>query len=368
MLPQNYVTGDYCVGTETFSIVDNERLEVLGPKEGKRKISVRMYYPVEREQCAGKEKAVYFSERKKKVLLKAYPLPRKWLKDVETAEYYKNVSHVEGKKFPLILFNHGYGIYIESNNVLCIELASHGYVVASVGHAYEAMENDYSDGSFDVYDKNINKELYSKHYLKSIIEMLRLNQKKLPPEKAYKEFLTFQDTYCYYTKGRVPEWQKDNMSVVADLKQRYVQWIDLSKGIGATGHSMGGSTAYGLCMNEEEIVCGISIDGVAYGDYAGQTMTRPFYQICKKQNYNMETTPLFHTTAPVHYAIFENMQHNGFTDMKFFVPIRAMVGKMNGLVMYKHLSNIHIKFFDMYLKKLPNIKLPSGQEDGVTYK
>lgn len=33
ILPQ-YITGEYAVGTECFTVVDHTRKEVLGPKEG----------------------------------------------------------------------------------------------------------------------------------------------------------------------------------------------------------------------------------------------------------------------------------------------------------------------------------------------
>ena len=94
----------------------------------------------------------------------------------------------------------------------------------------------------------------------------------------------------------------------------------------------------------------------------------PFFQICCRENYNVETKPLLDTTAPVHYAIFSGMKHIGFTDAKFYIPIKALSGKMDSLVMYSHLSDIHIRFFDKYLKKLPGIEMPSGERDGVEYR
>ena len=51
MIPKNYVSGEYAVGTEVFTVVDGERKEQLGNKEGTRKISVRMYYPVSKAEA-----------------------------------------------------------------------------------------------------------------------------------------------------------------------------------------------------------------------------------------------------------------------------------------------------------------------------
>ena len=58
----NYVSGDYAVGTERFTIIDNDRDEILGAGEGKRRIAVRMYYPVCRESIAG-ERRFFLRER-----------------------------------------------------------------------------------------------------------------------------------------------------------------------------------------------------------------------------------------------------------------------------------------------------------------
>lgn len=55
------------------------------------------------------------------------------------ANFYENVDISEGR-FPLIMFSMGYKSYVESNTYLLCNLASHGYIVASVGHAYEGVD------------------------------------------------------------------------------------------------------------------------------------------------------------------------------------------------------------------------------------
>lgn len=60
----DYITGEFAVGTECFSITDDSRTEVLGPGEGPRKIAVRMYYPTDKSSVKGLEKADVFSEKK----------------------------------------------------------------------------------------------------------------------------------------------------------------------------------------------------------------------------------------------------------------------------------------------------------------
>lgn len=345
----NYISGEYAVGTECFTMVDDTRTEVLGLGKGPRKIAVRMYYPTDKSNVNGLEKADIFTERKLQALEKAFHVNSKKI-DAEMlkADYYEGAMHVESKKFPLIIFNHGYNAYVECNTFLCCELASNGYIVASVGHAHEAIANEYEDGTHDFYDKKINKMMYDSVF-KTLIAQGKIMKAKGTPEELFEKFDAFQKKHCRYIMGRVPEWAKDTMCAVKELKTRYADWIDFSKGIGATGHSLGGATAYYLCHHEDEFVCGVNIDGALFGEYEGMVMKKPFLQICCKENYNVETRPLFNTEAPVQCEIFENLKHMGFADAKFFIPLKMVVGKMDANEMYDRLSKLHLEFFEKYL-------------------
>ena len=154
-----------------------------------------------------------------------------------------------------------------------------------------------------------------------------------------------------YIMGRVPVWAEDTLCAVRALKERCADRIDFSRGIGATGHSMGGAVAYYLCQHEEEFCCGINIDGGLFGDYEGMVMKKPFLQICCKDNLNVTTRPLFGTEAFVRREVFEDMKHLGFADAKFMIPMKSAVGKLDGVTMHKRLVACHFELFDRYLKR-----------------
>lgn len=341
------VTGSYAVGTACFSLTD-DREELLG-NGGKRKIAVRVYYPASKESVAGKQRAAIFSEKKGAALAKAYHI-----KDMaafeNAADYYENAEPVSGEKFPLVMYSHGYNSYVESNTYLCTELASQGYVVASVGHAYEAVENDYDDGSCDYYDKKLGKLMFKGSQFSAIIAQTKLLKKKCSPEQAYSLFDAFQRKYTPFMSERVKVWGADTLAALNEVKSRYAEIIDLTYGVGVTGHSFGGAAAYYLCQTSDEFSCGINIDGSLFGDYSGMTMKKPFYQISCKENVNVETKPLLDTEAPVYRACFNKMKHIGFTDAKFFVPVKFLVGTLEPMEMEKNLNACHIGFFDRYLK------------------
>ncbi|MGN1147926.1 MAG: hypothetical protein ACI4TB_05850, partial [Lachnospiraceae bacterium] len=85
------VTGPYEVEMAEYTWVDENRLETFADTGENRALTVKFWYPAE-----------------------------------------------EGS-YPLVVFSHGAFGIIDSNYSTCIELASNGYVVASIGHPYHAM-------------------------------------------------------------------------------------------------------------------------------------------------------------------------------------------------------------------------------------
>ena len=363
--PEGYVSGKYAVGTKCFSVVDAGRKEILGGGNGERKIAVRMYYPVDKADIAGKERAAIFSDTKKAALMKAFHI-RKVSDEMNYADYYENAPIAASQTFPLIMFSMGYNSYVESNTYLLCALASQGYIIASVGHAFEAVENDYEDGSVDFYDKKINKMMYTS-MIGAVMNQNKLLKKKLDYGEAVEQFEIFQNKFTPYIKGRIIEWKKDAEKALEAVKERYSENIDFSRGIGASGHSLGGCLAYNLCRYNDEFSCGINIDGGLFGDYPENTMEKPFCQISCKENVNVETRPFLNTNADTYHVVFDDMKHLGFTDAKFYIPLKSLSGKLNSEEMFRHLVYCHTAFFDKYLKG-SDIAFEGIPSDKITYR
>ncbi len=345
----NYITGAYAVGTECFTVTDTTREEVLGPKCGPRRMEVRLFYPVCKEATVGKERMKMSEERvqaiKKACLVKKLP------EEIVSPECFRSVPQAEGK-FPLVLYSHGYGSGItEANGLLCCELASNGYVVASIGHAYEAAICEFDDGTVALFDKDIKIQ---NNGLKAFFANMKLMRMDADRSEVYSFFDDLQKKYMGFLLGRLPEWGKDSLCVIDALKKSYGDRIDFAKGIGATGHSFGGAVAYWLCQYSEEITCGANIDGAVFGDYTGMVMTKPFLQIGSKMSRNFVIKPFLDTEAPVRFELFEGMTHGGLTDLKFMyepnsAKAKMVVGKMDGCEMYRRLADLHLEFFGEYL-------------------
>ena len=338
------------VGTAVIEKTDMNRKEVLGKKEGYRRIAVRLYYPGVEDGPA--RSLDFLSEGKRKG----------FGKKPNFSLYKQRIAIYEGLKmregsFPLILFSHGYSGYIEQNSDLCQYLAENGYIVASIGHPYEANETVYPDGTSVLFDKSLYLKMF-KPLIPAVIDLYRLRGKKMNAEEALELFNRHQKRYEAFVRERVPEWANDDklaLDAIKDLAEDecsiFYHKIDLSNGIGITGHSYGGALAYYHCIYDDEISCGINIDGGIFGEYGTHINQKPFMQILNPSNVNVVSRSLLYHEGPVHYLVFRDMEHNGFTDWKLVVRKESTMGKADPVLALDTLNAAHLAFFDRYLKK-----------------
>lgn len=347
-------SGEYAVGTRTFTIY-NTREEVLDKKGGSmRHVPARLYYPAAKESVEGLERARSISRSEAKGITKAFMIPMNYDKLEQSGEAYswayKDAPFIEGRKFPLIVFNHGYFSYIEGNSFLLTDLASHGYAVLSVGHPKEATGADFDDGTYEMLDKSLSRKMYSP-FLKALIEIGKLTKTEGTFREQSDAFDAFKKKYCAFLKTRVDEWMTDTDIAVSHALEEYADLIDLTNGIGISGHSHGGSVAYQFCQTRDEYTCGINIDGGLFGDTEGMIMHKPFLQLSCKDNENVVTRAYIDHTAPAYKVLFRDMKHIGFSDMKYAVKPKSMVGKLDDDLAHKYTCKSFLEFFDCYLRK-----------------
>lgn len=350
-------SGKYAVGTFTYTI-KNQRPEVMEPSK-MRSVASRVYYPVHKDSVVGLPKARYMSPQIAEGIKRAFLIAPNF-KKLETSgqnrsECYQNAPRIQGEKFPLIIFNHGYISFREANSFLCIELASHGYVVISVAHSREAVctefDQETEDGRFIFYDKSLTKKTYSP-FLGGVLAALKLTKAKGTNEELADKFDAFQNKYCRFQQGRLEEWVKDVNASLDYARKNLADLIDFEKGIGASGHSFGGNTAYRLCAENPAFVCGINLDGAYFGDYKDTVMNKPFLQVSGKDNENVVTRVYTRHTKTVYKLLFKDMKHFGFSDMKFLLQAKSMTGKLAPQIFHENLCRCHLEFFDAFLKKI----------------
>ncbi|MBP5222943.1 MAG: hypothetical protein J6Z35_07260 [Lachnospiraceae bacterium] len=344
-------SGEYAVGTLTYTIYHDREEKMC--QSGMRNIAARVYYPVLKSAVENLPKARYLSERMAKGLKKIYLLPRDYEKleasGDNVSECYEKAPVVPGKKFPLIVFNHGYNSYREGNSYLCLEMASHGYVVISVAHSMEAVSVEFDDGSAIDAAKGLSQKIYQP-FLQAVFETLKFTKEKGSNEELAEKFDILQKKYNRYLMDRMDEWILDIKAALSYAREHFGDFIDFERGIGASGHSFGGASAYTLCMDEADFVCGINIDGGLYGNHWEKVLRKPFLQISCKANVNVVTRGYVRHTKPVYGVLFRDMSHVGFSDMKFWLNMKSALGKLEPEKMHENLCRCHLEFFDAYLK------------------
>lgn len=333
---------NFVIGTKVISTVDNSRAEELGPMTGSRVVSARLYYP-------GR-------------------LGTGMVTNIDGAlgTMYDGAEILKDEKYPLIVYNHGMGEPVESNNFMCCELAKEGYIVVAVGHAYEASQITLENGTIIKQDKNLDKMMI-KSALPASLLMKKIQKSKENNVELYKMFLGYQRKHAGFLVDRLDQWAKDILIIVSEVKNRYEENIDAKAGIGITGHAFGGNIAYYMCHKYDIFKCGVNMDGIIFGHYDDNDMLKPFLQMSSADNVNAETRSLFGSVAPVYQVIFNNLEQPGFTDKKLTAKSKNAYGSMSAESAGGAVVTYNLTFFNKYLK-FSGIELDMTSNENITAK
>lgn len=308
------ITGSFEVETAEYTYVDKNRIENFSDTGENRSVTVKIWYP---EQ--------------------------------------------EGK-YPLVIFSHGAFGIIDSNYSTYMELASHGYVVASIGHPYHAMF---------VEDVNGKTTFASKEFVEQISTM---NSDKIPEGETYadKEETTYRNSQ---------EWLKvrtGDMNFVLDTilektsaKEAPFSRIDKEK-IGLFGHSLGGAASVALGREREDIDAVIDLEGSMLGECIGfengveilnqEPYPIPVLDVNSKEIHDLaEEVPgngyvnfyLGKHALCYQEVIFNDAGHLNFTDLPIVSPPLARllgVGTVDARECIENVNDVVLTFFDYYLK------------------
>lgn len=234
-------TGPHVVGTRVMDLVDSTRLDPFLANGTKRELLVRFWYPAAFPQtCKPADYTSpgvwnYFSQ------LLGIVLP-----EVTTNSCLD--SPVTDGAHPIVVFTHGYTGTFTDYTFLFEDLASRGYIVASVDHTYEATAVEFPDGRLvkSVLGSHLGDTWRGDEQTFSFAVSARLND------------LQFV----------INELQRLNVQTGSPFAGR----LDLSR-MAVAGHSMGGSTALLAAEHEARFKAGVVIDGVLPDNLTSSTET-----------------------------------------------------------------------------------------------
>ncbi|MGD0857912.1 MAG: dienelactone hydrolase family protein [Terracidiphilus sp.] len=224
-------TGPYPVGTSILYFKDATRIEdATQAGDFPRELVVQLWYPAQPSH----NRLARYREPRETNALSSYQsvLPTNSRVDAPVAS--------AGAPFPVILFNHGWRGRRTNDTFLTEELASQGYVVASIDHTYNASLVAFPDGR--VVHGNAANDIDA-------------------PESSTPERVRI------IWNRELAKWVADQRFVLdrLDAMNRaagspWFERLDAERA-GAIGHSFGGAAATAVCAEDRRVRAAVNMDG-----------------------------------------------------------------------------------------------------------
>jgi hypothetical protein len=266
-------SGSYGIGRVSYELTDPGRPERLSSNaNARRRMMAYVWYPIDRRVSQGKANAPYlpfFDEVKSK--LRADDIADMFRPAVYDGTASLPTTHVVenapmpagGRRFPLLLFAHGWGNPTFLYTAELEDIVSHGYVIAAIEHPYDTVYTRFSDGDVTFFAQDrFNKETARQPHGLSAYSNERVEVMSEDNHYALTALLKYADTEAF----GAPFYRR----------------IDSAR-IGAFGHSIGGLTAARTCQIDQRVKACMDQDSA---DYRGspfivssleQTESQPFF-------------------------------------------------------------------------------------------
>lgn len=376
--------GKYKVGTFRHDFTDESRLETSKSfkQSGlKRILTVQCWYPTNNNCTQGTKAPWLMDEALIACLSTVSKLPKFLLTNVSktmTEAILDASISSEEKRYPVILFSHGYAGFIGQNTTLMMELASHGYVVCSIAHTYECFGVKREDGTIIPMDKNQMDQFY-KNDGQNYISLLKSLKKCSEGERIRLEWNFLIENPMHVDIANV--WIEDQKFIIEQLekinggiiKTPISGCLDLER-IGALGHSFGGAVSVIHALNNKTIKAAINLDGVPCGDVTKQSNISPIMFINGTNRLSKDYTSgevmnlsLFdRLEKDVYHVIIRDAYHMNFSDIAYITPLLktfGIIGSVNNIRMQRVLNNLVVDFFNKYLNGKKSELLDSEKHD-----
>jgi dienelactone hydrolase len=241
------------------------------------------------------------------------------------------------------------------------ELASHGYIVASIDHTYQAFYTAFAEGG----GIPINTEFLNK--------AVKVQSDSLAAEESFEithEWLKLRTADIELV---IDSLQSGELGTSGELLKGH---MDLTN-IGLFGHSLGGAAAAQVCRERDDISAAIVIDGTMIGDIIGlnsdnteiitdESFSKPLMlmygslfqeQKAKATSYLPNINAFNNATSAAYSLCIKNSGHLNFTDLPRISPFLAKmlgIGTIDSLECIKIVNAYSLAFFDNHLKGQPS--------------
>ncbi|GAB3646623.1 lipase [Glycomyces tarimensis] len=286
-------SGEYDTGTTTLHLVDEDRADIWVPEED-RELMVTMWYPTDEEGRA----APYMTAEESARFGAQLEVPADLLASVETNSVADAEPLADDGPLPLVMLSPGFSFPRATLTGIAEELAGHGYVVAAVGHNYEAPI------SF--------------------------------PDRTTECVACATDDYDQITPNRA----EDLSFALDELTGDDAAWEDAgvidAERVVVGGHSIGGASGHRAMHADERFDAGFNLDGTFFGLDAHK-LERPFLIVGAEEHGRPGedktwTKAWKKLDGWKRWITVDGTTHSSFTDLaplgaQFGLPLQEMDGR-----------------------------------------
>ena len=348
------VTGQYPVGRQSFHWKDLSRKEGLTDDPGDyRELMVHVWYP---------------AEPLPNTVVSPYVPSLRLLKDRLDNSLYTILASVRAhtiadaklltgrQRYPVLIFSHGNGMSSFLYSALIEDLASHGYIVATIDHPYEALFTVFPDGRIVPY---------------------------LEDKRPASDGPSSQEDLMRYLRERIQNRAADIVFVIdklvelnANKTEQFAGRLDLAS-VGVLGHSNGGTAAAQACHMDKRIKACVNLDGRAMAgpfypnangrgpeqpfmylakplrdltekELADQKMTRKQFEQERAKAMTRENELMASVTSGSYRVIIKSAAHESFSDEPLVFPGTKSVAEIQKTL--RLVREYTLAFFDKYLR------------------
>lgn len=246
------------------------------------------------------------------------------------------------RRFPVLVFSHGYLGMPSDYTALMEDLASHAYAVFSIAHTGESMAVSLPDGRTELLFTRENQ----------LVPLARGVIGEWSTEDSISAVVTTttepgraEDTLRWYlaripnSTAAVDRWIEDTRLVVDEITRlarqsgsRFTGRLDLTR-IGAVGHSMGGVASAAFCARDRRCRAAINLDGSPqYGDLIDRPSRKPFLMVYSDRVGRVGVSdPIYRKGRLYWRAVLSKSRHLNFGDWQYWEPPARMSGALGAI-------------------------------------
>ncbi|MBZ0277932.1 MAG: hypothetical protein K8I60_17425 [Anaerolineae bacterium] len=354
-------TGPYPVGTTTLEMVDDSRPEVYPPDTtAHRDLVVQVWYPAAPE--AGAAYRPYVVDNTGAFLAGTLSMPGfmfDYMRLLPSHSYQDAPLADSPSPYPVLVFSHGFSGLINQNSVQMEELASHGYIVFSIGHPYAAMGVIYPDGR-TVPANPTDPNPFLPQYPPDFTDIIQGCKAETDPaqikacwQRVSVETPNIGDVMLDWTADTrfvMDELERIN---AGDITTPFAGRLDLDT-MGVFGHSLGGATAVQVCLEDDRCRAVVDMDGMLFGNAYNQVIQQPFMLMNSNDGTGTVVFAYAEAENDAYRIAVATAAHLNYTDMSLYFPpaVASKIGLL-GTIDAQRIETIMnrylVAFFDRYL-------------------